>query len=157
MSLLPDLTNPAQLLGNVTLKRERVEVPEWGVAVWVWELTGEQLDAYRSSMWTQRGGKLRMDLTKMRANTARLLVHACRTADGSPIFDETTGPDRILQMGAAGIERLAAAARRMSGLDEDDEDDADVAAGKSVTAPTSSPNGTSPSLLAEPAVSSSVG
>lgn len=151
---LPDLTNPGQLLGHVTLGRERVEVPEWGVAVWVWELTAEQLDGYRTAMWTQRNGKVRMDLAKMRANTARLLVHAIRTQNGDPIFDEATGPDRILQMGSAGVEKLAKVARRLSGLNDDDEDE--DAEGNSAAGQTGSPNGTSPSPSDAPEESFSV-
>lgn len=150
---LPDLTNPSQLLGHATLGRERVEVPEWGCAVWVWELTGEQLDAYRTHPLRQQGRQVRVDLARMRAQTARLLTYAIRTENGDPIFDETTGPDRLLAMGASGLARLARVANRLSRLDEEDDDER----GNSEAALSGSRNGTSPSPSAAPAVSSSEG
>lgn len=149
---LPDLTNPGQLLGTVTLARERVEVPEWGVAVWVWELTGEQLDAYRTHALRQQGSKVRVDLARLRAGTARLLTYAIRTKDGDPVFDEHDGPDRLLKMGAAGLARVAKVANRLSRLDEEDEDTAE---GNSAAARGGSSNGTSPSPSDELALNSS--
>lgn len=151
---MPDLTNPGQLIGHVTLARERVEVPEWGLGVWVWELTGEQLDAYRNHALQQRGGKVRIELTRLRASTARLLTFAIRTEHGDPVFDEHDGPDRLLRMGAAGIERVAKVARRLSRIEEDDDDEAS-AEGNSAAGRTGSSNGTAPSPLDAPAVNSS--
>lgn len=151
---LPELTNPSQLSGHLTLRRELVEVPEWGVSVWVWELTGEQLDAYRTHALRQHGRQVRVDVARMRASTARLLTYAIRTAAGDPVFDETTGPDRLLRMGAAGLARVSKVANRLSGLDEDEDDGAE---GNSVAAQSGSSNGTSPSPSAEPVLSSSAG
>lgn len=153
---LPDLTNPGQLLGTVTLARERVEVPEWGVNVWVWELTGEQLDVYRNHALRQQGRNVKIDLSRMRAATARLLTMAIRTEHGDPVFDEHDGPDRLLKMGAAGLRRVADVAERLSRINVDD-DDEDSAEGNSEAGPTGSSNGTAPSLSDGLDVSSSVG
>ena len=150
---LPDLTNLGQLLHGVTLQRERVPVPEWGCNVWVYELTGEELDLYRSYIWTEKGGKIRMTVSRLRAQTARLLAVAIRREDGSRIFDDATGPDRLMQMGSSGLEKLAKVARRLSGVSDDDAESS--AEGNSEAGPTGSGSGTSPSPSVEPVESSS--
>lgn len=148
MSVLPVLSNPTQL-HSVKLARERVEVPEWGLSVWVWELNGADLDAYRQSMYRQtKGTKVSLDL---RNNTARLLTYALRDEDGQRVLDDHDGVHRLLGMGSAGLERLAAVARRLSGMDDSDED----AEGNSDAAPSGFSSSTSPSPSAAPSENSS--
>lgn len=135
MSDLPVLS-AAHQLGTVRLARELVPVPEWGHAVWVWELTGEDLDAYRNAMYRTKGAKVTLDL---RSNTARLLTYAVRDEHGNRVFDDATGVSRLLGMGSAGVERLAKVARRLSALDDDDDDDEGDDAGEPVLVGNSEP------------------
>jgi hypothetical protein len=106
---------------------ELVTVPEWKARVWVYELTGRELDEYRSPMFKTKDGGLEMS---MQNSTLRLLALALRDGGGGRLYPNTKRG--ILELGdlpAGGSERLVAVARRLSGLagtdtaDEDAEDD----------------------------------
>lgn len=145
---LPVAASPYEL-HTLPLRHELVDVPEWGKALWVWELTGEQLDEYRSGMFDQTGRSNRVKIN-LRRNTARLLAHAIRNEDGTAFFPtEAEGVHILLGLGAAGAERLATVARRLSGLDDDDED----AEGNSGAAPSGSSSSISRSPSAAPSES----
>lgn len=106
---------------------EVVAVPEWKdkggrvPRVIVHSLDGEARDKYQNSLWYQDAkGRTKVD---MREANARLLVLACKRLDGTPLFTRFD-LDRLQKKNAAAIERLAKVARRLSGLDnEDDETD----------------------------------
>lgn len=106
---------------------ELVTVPEWKARVWVYELTGRELDEYRSPMFKTKDGGLEMS---MQNSTLRLLALALRDGAGGRLYPNTKRG--ILELGdlpAGGSERLVAVARRLSGLagtdtaDEDADDD----------------------------------
>ncbi len=107
------------MLPSARLAKELVWVEEWGFDVPVCELTVKELDEYRSAMLETRGAKV-VGLN-MSGNTARLLCKAIKDPEtGRPVFDS---PDQLEGMGSAPIEKLAAVARRLSHLDEDESDD----------------------------------
>lgn len=112
----PVLSAPHQL-AQVRLASELVE-DVWGFDVWIWELTGTELDLYRQGQIKTKGAKVTLDL---RSNTARLLVYAIRNESGERLYSERDVPE-LLKLGASGLEKLATVARRLSGLDEDDEE-----------------------------------
>lgn len=115
---LPVLSSPHQL-SAVGLDSELVPVPQWGVSVWVWELTGAELDLYRQGQIKTKGAKVNLDL---RSNTARLLTYAIRNASGERMYSERDAAE-LLKRGASGLEKLARVARRLSGLDDEDEEE----------------------------------
>lgn len=143
---LPVASGPSELHA-LPLRRELVPVPEWGKAFWVWEMNGDQIDEYRAGMFDQSGRNNRVKIN-MRRNTARLLAHTIRNEDGTPFFgSEAEGVHILLGLGAAGAEKLAAVARRLSGLDDEDDEDAE---GNSDAGPTGSPSSTLPSPSGAP-------
>lgn len=147
MSVYPVFSQATQL-HSVKLQKEFVEVPEWGMSFWVWELNGADIDAYRQAMYKQgKNNRVSIDL---RNNTARLLTYALRDEDGNRILDEHDGIHRLLGMGSSGLEKLAAVARRLSGLDANDED----TEGNSDAAPSGSSSSISPSPSAAPSENS---
>lgn len=143
MSDLPVLSNPAQL-HSVQLARELVSVPEWGVAVWVYEMTGSEVEAWRSGLL--RKGKVELDPKAQRLRTARLLAKVIRDENGNRLYADSDA-SLFLQMGSRGAERVAKVALRLSGLsrigDDDEDDGEDEAAGNSEAAPSGSSISTS--------------
>ena len=111
---LPDLTSASQLR-NVGLKREQVTVEDWGMNVWVWELTGEEWDHHQKAFVKTKGGKVvGLDLA---GQTARLLMYAIKDPQGNRIFSHQ---DELLRMPAGGLNQLAEVARRLSRLEDED-------------------------------------
>lgn len=97
-------------------KYEDVAVPEWGGTVRVRSLSGEERDAYEASMVHQVGNKAKANLRNMRA---KLVALSAVKEDGSPMFDQGDVM-RLGQANAAALDKLFAAAQRLSGLDDDD-------------------------------------
>lgn len=98
------------------IKYEDVEVPEWGGAVRLRSLTGEERDDYEASMVRQVGNKAKANLRNMRA---KLVALSAVNEDGSPLFD----PADLMRLGqrnSAALDRLFEACQRLSGLSEDD-------------------------------------
>lgn len=93
-----------------------VDCPEWGGKVRVRGLTGSQRDAYEESLVTTNGSSRKMNLANARA---KMCVLAIVDKDGRPIFSA----DDVRALGrksAAPIERIFDAARRLSGMSDED-------------------------------------
>jgi hypothetical protein len=93
-----------------------VECPEWGGKVRVRGLTGAQRDAYEESLVTTNGNSRKVNLANARA---KMCVLAIVDKDGRPIFSA----DDVRALGrksAAPIERIFDAARKLSGMSEED-------------------------------------
>ena len=118
------LTSASQL-DSVKLSREQTYVPEWDLWVWVYEMTGEELDNWRQGMLRpnrrQGGGNMEVDPKRLRGQTARLVCIAVRDEEGQRIFADLDAT-KLLRKGAGAVERLAAVARRLSRLVEDDDE-----------------------------------
>jgi len=113
-------------LDSVKLAYQDVWVPEWDIWVRISELTGEELENWRSGMLRpnrrQGGGNMEVDPKRLRGQTARLVCIASRDPeDGQRIFSDLDAP-RLLRKGAGAVERLATVARRLSRLVEDDDE-----------------------------------
>lgn len=126
MSAYPVLSSADQL-ANVKLGRELVHVPEWGLSVWVYELTGEELDNWRQGLLRssrRSRGDMEVDPKKLRGQTARLVCAAVRDENGQRIFADLDAPS-LLKKGSGAVERLATVARRLSRVvaDEDEFDE----------------------------------
>lgn len=105
-----------QILAAHDLKREEVEVPEWGTTLWVRGMTSQERDEYESEIVQQRGRSTTYNLKNLRA---RLLTRALVDEDGTRLFSDKD----VVALGgknAAVMDRLFAIARRMSGIGEKD-------------------------------------
>lgn len=95
---------------------ETVECPEWGGKVRVRGLNGTQRDAYEASLVKGNGASREMNLANARA---KMVVLAVVDSEGRAIFtaEDVRGLGR---KSAAPLERIFDAARRLSGMSEED-------------------------------------
>ncbi|HXH40180.1 MAG TPA: hypothetical protein VNN08_16240 [Thermoanaerobaculia bacterium] len=105
------------ILATHALKTETVDIPEWGGAVIVSELTGKEKDAWEVSM-LKRKGKREFEPNLENAR-AKLLVRAIRTPTGERMFGDSD-IDALGQLGAGPLSRLYEVAQRLSGLTDQD-------------------------------------
>lgn len=138
---MADLLSKDRLLAlSGTLPRDRVRVS--GGEVIVQGLTGTQRDAYEAASIKGRGKKRELNYENLRA---RLVALCCIHEDGSRMFADADVP-AIGQLPATVVEPLFDAARRLSGLTEEDVTELGEASGSGL--PDSSRSG-SPASLAE--------
>jgi len=102
------LLKKSDIFAQTALKTEDVDVPEWGGAVRVRELTGAERDALEMSV---AGGDKR-DLHNMRA---RLVAMACIDEDGKRLFSDADAK-RLGELSAAALDRVFWVAMRLSGM-----------------------------------------
>ena len=110
------------------LRREPVEVPEWGVTVYVRSLTGAELDEYQMAVAdaekkaAERNGH--GPILGLRNHRAKLVQIATVDADGKPIF--CPGDEVLLgRRNAKAINRVYEKAVELCGLS--DEERAEIA------------------------------
>ena len=101
------------ILDTTDLKREYVEVPEWGGSVIVRCLTGTERDAYESEIVGSRmGGNRDLNLTNIRA---KLVARTVIDEEGNRLF--TDGDIGLLgTKNASVLDRIFSVAQRLSGL-----------------------------------------
>lgn len=98
-----------QILGAQDLRREEVQVTEWGGSVFVRGLTGKERDAYEESLMQGRG---KIDYRNARA---KLLVLCLVDENGERIF-QADDADLLGEKAGAVLDRLFSVATRLSGL-----------------------------------------
>lgn len=107
-----------QILEAEDRPTETVYVPEWGGGVKVRGLSGAERDAYEASIASPRpDGRQHINLRNLRA---RLVVLACVDPEtGGRLFKDDDA-EALGAKGASAVDRVFNAARRLSGLSEDD-------------------------------------
>ena len=101
------------ILGAQDLKRELVEVPEWGGSVHIATMTGAARNAWEQSL-VQGGGKLNL------ANASARLVAACAVDEAGERLFSDADAEALGKKSAAALPRCVAAAQRLNGLTADD-------------------------------------
>ena len=107
----------AAILNADDLPRERVEVPEWGGAVFVRTLTGGERDTYEASMFEGPATDRRMKIDNIRARLVSLTVI---DGEGERLF---TSDEDVVELGKKSgrvLDRLFDVAQRLSGLSAKD-------------------------------------
>lgn len=113
---MPKLLSRDEILAADDLPRELVDVPEWGGAVYVRTLTGEERDAFEAATVQSRGKRVDLNLRNIRA---RLVALAVVDEDGRRLF--TDGDVAALgKKSAQALNTLFGVAQRLSGLTEAD-------------------------------------
>ncbi len=110
------LLTASDILGAQDLKRERVEVPEWGGFLYVQTLTGEARDAYESSVMEINGSSVKQNLENLRA---KFVAATIADEDGCLIFSA----EQVKELGkksAAVLDRLFGIAQRLNALSDSD-------------------------------------
>lgn len=101
-----------EILKKVDTQIKIVKVPEWGGDVRVRGMTGEERDAFESSIVTVKGGKSEVDTKNIRA---KLIVQCIVDEKGERLF----GLDDIAALGkksASALQRVFEVAGDLCGL-----------------------------------------
>lgn len=104
------------ILNAPDIETVTVKVPEWGGAVLVRGLTGEERDIYEQSLIRVRGKKRDVDMRNARA---RLVAMCVVDENGDRIFSD----EDVAALGkksSAALDRVFDVAQRLSGLREED-------------------------------------
>lgn len=105
-----------QILGAADIKTETVNVPEWGGEVRIKGLTGADRDAFEAAITTIKGKDTRVNWVNVRA---RFVALSIVDENGARIFTE--GDIKALgEKSAAALDRVYAAAQKLSGLTDED-------------------------------------
>lgn len=131
---MPEILNRDSILNIDDLPRERVAVPEWGGGeVIVRALTAAERDTYNSTLFQvrPRGRSRDPEVVYNPQNATARLVALCVVDDeGNRLFKDTD-LERLANKNARALERIAAVARRLSGLDEESQGDIEGNSGPS--------------------------
>lgn len=98
------------------IQAEIVDVPEWGGQVRVKGLSGTERDRFEQDSIDQRGKANKLNLANIRA---RLLVLCLVDEQGNRLF-QRSDIDLLGQKSAVALNRVFEAARRLSGLNQED-------------------------------------
>jgi hypothetical protein len=125
------------ILAISDIQRETVDVPEWKGTVLVQGLTGDERDDFEATCVQGRGRKTEVNLRNFRA---KLVVRACRDAEGQRLFGDDDAP-ALGRKSAAAINRVFEVAARLSGLTEEDMEElaGNSVRGRSGATPSGSP------------------
>lgn len=106
------------ILAANKLRKEEVQVPEWGGTVWVREMTATERDAYQVSILEmKKGAKGRVEMQpNMQDATAKLLLHCLVDDEGEQLF---TDIGEIRQLAAAPVNRLLSVAQRLNAMGDE--------------------------------------
>jgi hypothetical protein len=100
------------VLNSDDLKRELIEVPEWGGDVLIKTISGTDKDRYEMSIIDAKGG-LKPNIR------AKLLIASCINEDGSPMFTERDIV-KLGQKSAIALDRVFSAAQKLNAVNEAD-------------------------------------
>lgn len=109
-----------QILRAQDIRRETVDVPEWGGQVLVQAMSAADRDAFETSLQKRTGegrkAKITTDTTNFRAKlAARCIVNE----NGDPLF-EPADIGKLGRKSAAALERVLEVARRLAGMTDED-------------------------------------
>ena len=112
----PKILTKEEILQANDLVTERVDVPEWGGAVYVRGMTGLERDLYEDSILEQRGKNRQVNLRNARAKLVALSVV---DEAGQRMFSQTDVA-ALGKKNAAALQRVFNVATRLSGITEED-------------------------------------
>lgn len=107
------------ILAADDLKREPVEVPEWGGSVLVQGMSGTDRDRFEASMLTEGMDGISKDKALDRYR-ARLAAYCLVDENGKRLFRSDAEVNRLGQKSAQALTRVVEVASRLSGLTSGD-------------------------------------
>lgn len=100
---------------------EEVDVPEWGGTVLVRGMTGRERDAFEVSLMTSgRNGRREVNPVNVRA---KLVARCTVDDDGNRLFTDAEAGD-LGDKSAAAVDRVYAVAARLSGMGDQEQEEA---------------------------------
>ncbi len=113
---MPNLLTREQIIATVpNLKRDSVEIEEWGGSVLIRELTGAERDDVELRFYK---GQKTGDFRGVRVKVCLL---ACIKEDGNPLFDEKKDAVILDSLSAKALDKLFMKIAALSGLNPDGE------------------------------------
>lgn len=97
-------------------QKEKAEVPEWGITVFITTMSGTERDAFEAEIVTLRGKKTDLNLKNIRA---KLLVRTMVDESGQRIFSDADAGE-LGKKSASVLSRLYEIAQKINGLREED-------------------------------------
>ena len=113
------MTEKNDIQKNDDIQIEVVKVPEWGGSVLVMGLGGLERDKYTKSLVKGKGKKAQVNLENM---TAKLCALCMVDENGKRLFNNMEIGE-LGQKSAAALSRVFKVASRLSGLDEEEQDE----------------------------------
>jgi hypothetical protein len=110
----------AAILAAEDLRRERVDVPEWGGHVFVRTMTGTERDAFEGGIVQRRNGSGGSPERTLDNYRARLLTYVVVDEVGAPIFAREDDAKALGEKSIAALERLFNVATRLNAITEQD-------------------------------------
>lgn len=104
------------ILSAIDIGYDEVDVPEWGGTVRIRGLSGDERDRYEQSIVTFKGSQPQ---PKFAGARARLVAWSIVDEKGDRLFNDRE-VDALGRKSAQALERVYNAARRLSGLTEED-------------------------------------
>lgn len=106
----------ADILGADDLKRERIEVPEWGGFLYISTLSGAARDAYESSVIKYNGNVPEQNLDNIRAK----FVAATATDEEGNLLFTTDQVKALGRKSASVLDRLFGEAQKLNAISDAD-------------------------------------
>ncbi|MCM2580443.1 hypothetical protein [Streptomyces meridianus] len=110
-----------QILDAVDLPTEDVPVPEWNGVVRVQGMSGAELDKFQARFIDDKGSASQSRGLEM--FRARIVAACVVDADGKRLFRSEAEIKRLGDKSANALTRVVDAARRLSGMTEDDQNE----------------------------------
>ena len=104
------------ILGVVDIRKELVDVPEWGGSVWVRGMTGAERDKFESSIVESRGKGTKVNMVNVRARLASLTI----CDEGGNLLFTQADIVALSAKSASALQRIFAVAQRLSGIGDED-------------------------------------
>ena len=101
------------------IKREEVQVPEWGGVVLVQGLSGRDRDQLEASMIQGKGKDTKVSLDNLRA---KVVARSIVDENGNRIFSDADIP-ALAKKSALALNRVYEVAQRLSGISQEDVDE----------------------------------
>jgi hypothetical protein len=108
-----------QILRKRDLKRETVNVPEWGGDVIVRELSGAERDSFEQSIVDTRGKSAKANLANIRG---KLCARCICDEQGNRVLDDADAV-ALGEQSASSLQRVFNVAQRLCGMSQSDVDE----------------------------------
>jgi len=119
------LNDKSKILSMVQLKKQLVDVPEWGkdAQVWVQELTASERDEYEQSLTNVRQKGRKTEVTPNFINSkARFAVKCIVDEKGERIFQDAEA-NKLGKLSSLAINRIVEVGYELSGMNKEDVED----------------------------------
>lgn len=105
------------ILGAKVLRKEEIQIDDWGCSVWVRTLSGTERDSFEQAMISRKNGTV--DMSNVRA---RLAVLTICNAEGKRIFRDDDAHE-LGQTSSRALDQCFEAAQRLNGFRKEDVED----------------------------------